>query len=764
MLIRSRPFEIVSPFKPMGDQPAAIESLVARMGGDGGGKGGTGGEKFSCLLGATGTGKTFTMANVIERLGKPTLILSHNKTLAAQLYEELKEFFPHNSVNYFVSYYDYYQPEAYIPQRDIYIEKDASRNDDLEKLRLATTSNILARRDTIVVTSVSCIFGLGSPEAYGNKVMTIERGMTVDRRRFLLGLAAMQYKRADIEFKRGLYRVRGDVIEIFPAYDQYAVRVELFGDEVSSIRLVNPVSGEELAEERRVFLFPAVHYVTDEQKMKSITQQIREDMNASVEKFRAEGKLLEAQRLLARTKYDLEMLEEVGFCNGVENYSRYFDGRQPGERPFTLMDYFDYSPEDFGERATVPTPGEDGITTYPAAAGSTEHLWRIKKRPDHDWLMIIDESHVTLPQVHAMYVGDQMRKKVLVEHGFRLPAALDNRPLKFEEFETMVPQVLFVSATPAKYELERVEGEVSEQIIRPTGLLDPIIEVKPAGGQVPDLLTRCKDTVAKGERVLITALTKRLCEDLTVHIHEQGLRVRYLHSEIETLERIEILSDLRRGAFDVLVGVNLLREGLDLPEVSLVCILDADKEGFLRSPTSLIQQIGRAARNVNARVIMYADKVTPAMKGAMDETDRRRAKQLAYNAANNITPQTIIKAIRQGIDVELRAGRTAREAIKSKEPEFELNEMLNMLEAEMLEAAQKLEFEKAARIRDQVQQLKSGKGAAAGLEPKSKLRRSQIDAGPDSAVAPERKAGMPGVRANKKGRKKGRKLDGRAGF
>ena len=760
MLIRSRPFEIVSPFKPMGDQPAAIKSLTSRM---------LTGEKFSCLLGATGTGKTFTMANVIQRLGKPTLILSHNKTLAAQLYEELREFFPHNSVNYFVSYYDYYQPEAYIPQRDIYIEKDASRNDDLEKLRLATTSNILARRDTIVVTSVSCIFGLGSPEAYGNKVMTIERGMTVDRRRFLLGLAAMQYKRADIEFKRGLYRVRGDVIEIFPAYDQYAVRVELFGDEVASIRLVNPVSGEELAEERRVFLFPAVHYVTDEQKMKSITQQIREDLNIRVEQFRTEGKLLEAQRLLARTKYDLEMLEEVGFCNGVENYSRYFDGRSPGERPFTLMDYFDYSPDDFGpptQGQVIATQRDDnnpGASPGPADA-STEHLWRIKKRADHDWLMIIDESHVTLPQVHAMYVGDQMRKKVLVEHGFRLPAALDNRPLKFEEFEGMVPQVLFVSATPAKYELERVQGEVSEQIIRPTGLLDPIIEVKPAGGQVPDLIVRCNETVAKGERVLITALTKRLCEDLTVHLHEQGLRVRYLHSEIETLERIEILSDLRRGAFDVLVGVNLLREGLDLPEVSLVCILDADKEGFLRSPTSLIQQIGRAARNVNARVIMYADKVTPAMKGAMDETDRRRAKQLEYNITNNITPQTIIKAIRQGIVVELRAGRTAREAIKSKEPEFELNEMLNMLEAEMLEAAQKLDFEKAARIRDQVQQLKAGKGAATGLEPKSKVRRSQIDAGPASATTPERKAGMPGVRANKKGRKKGRKLDGGAGF
>lgn len=730
MLLNSRPFEVVSPFVPTGDQPQAIEALTQRI---------ERGEKYSCLLGATGTGKTFTMANVIARVGKPTLILSHNKTLAAQLYEELKEFFPKNSVSYFVSYYDYYQPEAYIPQRDIYIEKDASRNDDLDKLRLAATSSILSRRDTIVVASVSCIFGLGSPEAYGSKVMTIETGMTVDRRRFLLGLAAMQYKRADIEFKRGLYRVRGDVIEIFPAYDQYAIRVELFGDEVSSIRLVNPASGEELAEERRVFLFPAVHYVTDEQRMKGIIEQIRTDLNIRVEQFRTEGKLLEAQRLLARTKYDLEMLEEVGYCNGVENYSRYFDGRQPGERPFTLMDYFDYAPEEFGDsRPGDAQPGEDG---------ESKHLWRIRKRDDHDWLMIIDESHVTLPQVHAMFNGDKMRKQVLVDHGFRLPAALDNRPVKFEEFEQMVPQVMFVSATPAKYELERVNGEVAEQVIRPTGLLDPTIEVKPAGGQVPDLLQRCIERVATGERVLVTALTKRLCEDLTLYLHEKGLRVRYLHSEIETLQRMEILTDLRKGDFDVLVGVNLLREGLDLPEVSLVCVLDADKEGFLRSPTSLIQQIGRAARNVNAHVVMYADKMTPAMQGAIDETERRRKKQIEYNTLHNITPKTIQKAIRQGLELELRASRTARDAVKFKEPEYEVSEMVNMMEAEMLEAAQKLDFERAAGIRDQIAQLRAGK-----LEGK-KLRRSDIAGGNKPGADAERKAGMPGVRANKKSKK-----------
>lgn len=730
----------------MGDQPTAIETLVDRIGG----APGRPGEKFSCLLGATGTGKTFTIANTIERLQKPTLILSHNKTLAAQLYEEMKELFPHNAVSYFVSYYDYYQPEAYIPQRDIYIEKDASRNDDLDKLRLAATSNILSRRDTIIVASVSCIFGLGSPESYGAKVLTLMRGMTVDRRRLMLALDAMQYKRSEMEFTRGMFRVRGEVVDIFPAYETYAIRVELFGDEVEHIRLINPVSGEELAEEDKVFIFPAKHYVMPEDRLKQAIADIRAELDGRVMQLRHEGKLLEAQRLLARTKYDLEMIEEVGFCQGIENYSRHLDGRPPGAKPWTLMDYFDYAPEPFSEEQQATPTGEH----------ADRHLYRLTRRPEHDWLLVIDESHVTLPQVRAMFNGDQMRKQVLVDHGFRLPSAMDNRPLKFDEFEQVVPQVLFVSATPGDYELERVGGVIAEQVIRPTGLLDPTIEIKPAKGQVPDLLERVKERVKSGERVLVTALTKRLCEDLTNYIHEQGLRVRYLHSEIETLERLEILNDLRKGDFDVLVGVNLLREGLDLPEVSLVCILDADKEGFLRSGRSLIQQIGRAARNVNAHVVMYADEMTPSMSAAIGETNRRRAKQEAYNAEHGITPQTIIKSIRQGMALELQATRTARSAAKLSEPEFELGELVATLEGEMLEAAASMEFEKAARLRDQVAQLKAGKGAATGKGSKDKLRRSDVDGG-EGAKSTERKAGMPGVRPTKKGKKKGRKMGGK---
>ncbi|MCW5764406.1 MAG: excinuclease ABC subunit UvrB [Phycisphaeraceae bacterium] len=731
MASASRRFELVSPFTPTGDQPGAIETLSARL---------AGGARHSVLLGATGTGKTFTMANVIARYQRPTLILSHNKTLAAQLFEEMKELFPRNAVSYFVSYYDYYQPEAYIPQRDIYIEKDASRNDDLDKLRLAATSNILSRRDTIVVASVSCIFGLGSPETYGRKVLTIDRSARVDRRKLLLALDAMQYKRSDVEFKRGQFRVRGDVLEIYPAYEQHAVRVELggeTGDGVASIRLVNPTSGEELAEEQRVFIFPAAHYVTEESRMQEILSGIRAELAERLDVLRSQGKLLEAQRLAGRTRYDLEMLEEVGFCNGIENYSRHMDGRAAGERPWTLLDYFDFSPDD-----------------------SPDGLLRVARRPEHDWLMIIDESHVTMPQIRAMYRGDQMRKQVLVDHGFRLPSALDNRPLKFEEFEGIVPRVVYVSATPGPYELEKAGGEVAEQVIRPTGLLDPVIEVRPADGQVPDLLKRCAEVAARGQRVLVTALTKRLCEDLTNYIHEKGLRVRYLHSEIETLERLEILADLRRGAFDVLVGVNLLREGLDLPEVALVCILDADKEGFLRSPTSLIQTIGRAARNVDARVVMYADAMTPAMRAAIDETERRRAKQIAYNAEHGITPRSIEKAIRTGLERELRAGRTAREAVRVKEPEFETAEMVRILEEEMLEAAAAMEFEKAAKLRDQASALRSGKvPAAAG----GRVRRSDIDGGA-SRRNEEPAPGMPGTRPDRKRKAKGRSLKGKPGF
>ena len=689
-----RPFKVVSPFTPTGDQPAAIEALARSI---------NEGKRNLCLLGATGTGKTFTMANVIERVQKPTLILSHNKTLAAQLFEELKGFFPHNSVNYFVSYYDYYQPEAYIPGRDIFIEKDSSRNDDLDQLRLAATSNLLSRRDCVVVASVSCIFGLGSPSAYSNRVMTITRGSELARRDFFLALNAMQYKRSDIEFQRGTYRARGDAIEVWPAYEKFAVRIELFGDEIDRLELINPTSGELLAEERQFFLFPAVHYVMPEEQMQQAMADIREELNARVLELRSQGKLLEAQRLLARTKYDLEMMEEIGFCSGIENYSRYMDGRAPGERPFTLLDYFDYAPAAPGsDKQSVDRAGE----VVGRDAEEDARRFGVERTNLGDWLVIIDESHVTIPQIRAMYNGDKARKTVLVEHGFRLPSALDNRPLRFEEFERLIPRAVYVSATPGPYELEKCEGEVVEQVIRPTGLVDPEVIVQPAQGQVADLLHRCRERAERGERVLVTALTKRLCEDLTDYMGEQGLRVRYLHSDIDTLERVEILTELRQGEYDVLVGVNLLREGLDLPEVSLVCILDADKEGFLRSATSLIQQMGRAARNVNSAVILYADKVTRAMRDAMEETERRRAKQLAYNEAHGITPETVRKEIRSGIESELKARRKARKDIEANEPEIDARELVGVLEGEMLEAAEALEFEKAATLRDQLNKVR----------------------------------------------------------
>ena len=535
-----RPFRIVSDYAPTGDQPAAIESLTAGV---------LAGKKHQVLLGATGTGKTFTMANLIEQVQRPTLVLCHNKTLAAQLYEEMRALFPDNAVSYFVSYYDYFQPEAYIPQRDIYIEKDSSRNDDLDRLRLAATSNLLSRRDTIVVASVSCIYGLGSPENYRNRVLTITRGDTVDRRELLLGLVDMQYGRSELDFQRGQFRARGDVIEVWPAYEQYAVRIELFGDEVDRIELVEPISGEVLATESQVFLFPAVHYVLDKDRLTDALDRIKAELDGRVLALRSEGKLLEAQRLLSRTKYDLEMLEEVGFCQGVENYSAQLEGRPKGSRPHAMLDYFRFAPE-----------------------GNA-----------NDWLLLIDESHVTIPQVRAMYNGDRARKQVLVDHGFRLPSAMDNRPLKFEEFEELVPQVVHVSATPGPWELEQADGIVVEQIIRPTGLLDPTVEVRPARGQVEDLVEECARIAADGDRTIVTVLTKRLAEDLCRYLEGRDLRVRWLHSEVETLERLEI-SALREGDFDVLVGVNLLREGLDLPEVVLVAIMDADKSGFLRSP------------------------------------------------------------------------------------------------------------------------------------------------------------------------------------
>ncbi|MBT8486004.1 MAG: excinuclease ABC subunit UvrB [Phycisphaerae bacterium] len=691
-----RPFQIRSEFKPTGDQPQAIAGLVETIGS---------GRRHQTLLGATGTGKTFTMACVIEQVAKPTLILSHNKTLAAQLYEEMKELFPENAVSYFVSYYDYFQPEAYIPQRDIYIEKDASRNDDLDRLRLASTSNLLSRSDVIIIASVSCIYGLGSPDAYRERVLRLSVGDTVDRRKLLLALTDMQYARNDFEFKRGQFRPKGDVIEVYPAYEQFAIRIELFGDDIDRIELIHPTTGEVLAEETQAFIFPAVHYVLPEAQLAGALANIRQELDERVMALRHEGKLLEAQRLLARTRYDLEMIEEVGYCSGIENYSAPLEGRPPGSRPHSLLDYFHFVPD---------------------------------CAPD-DWLVFIDESHVTIPQVRAMYNGDRARKQVLVDHGFRLPSAMDNRPLTFDEFEEIVPQTVYVSATPSPFELERSEGEVVEQVIRPTGLLDPTIIVRPARGQVADLVTQCTERASRDERVLVTVLTKRLAEDLTNYLHDQGLRVRFLHSEIDTLERLEILRELREGRFDVLVGVNLLREGLDLPEVSLVAIVDADKTGFLRSTTSLVQTIGRAARNVNAHVIMYADEMTPQMQEAIDETERRREKQVAYNEANDITATTIKKAIRRGIERELQARKTARDAISTSAGEEEVDraEMIAELERAMYQAAERLEFERAAELRNQLAELRA-------MPDYGRVKRSEVTGGKSKAGAARSRAGMTG--------------------
>jgi excinuclease ABC subunit B len=650
-------FKVESPYTPQGDQPQAIDRLVSGLGD---------GRKFQTLMGVTGSGKTFTMAHTVARINRPTLVISHNKTLAAQLYDEFKELFPHNAVGYFVSYYDYYQPEAYIPQRDIYIEKDASRNDDLDRLRLSATSNLVSRSDVLLVASVSCIFGLGSPIDYAQSVLPIRVGESTDRDKMLRKLIDLQYARNDIDFKRATFRVRGDVVELHPSYEEFAYRIEFFGDDVTSINAINPLTGESLSTHDQIFIYPAVHYVMAKERVDAAVASIKEELDMRVMQLRGEGKLLEAQRLLARTKYDLEMIQEVGYCSGVENYSRHLDGRKPGEKPYTLIDYF---PKDF--------------------------------------LLIIDESHVTLPQIKAMYNGDRQRKQVLVDHGFRLPSALDNRPLKYDEFTTMINQCVYVTATPGKIEMEQCpRDQVVEQVIRPTGLVDPIIEVHSATGQVPHLLEEIKLRAASGERVLVTTLTKRLAEDLSTYIQEAGLRGRYLHSEIHTIERVEILNDLRKGEFDVLVGINLLREGLDLPEVSLVAILDADKAGFLRSETSLIQTIGRAARNVNAKVILYADTITPAMRVAIDETQRRRKLQLEYNAAHGITPQTVVRAIRSGIEAEVKARRTAAEAVRQNESQMDQTELIKLLEEEMLQAAQALEFERAAQLRDKINEIK----------------------------------------------------------
>lgn len=649
-------FKLSNQFSPSGDQPQAIERLAEGLRGD---------RKFQTLMGVTGSGKTFTMANVIAQFDRPVLVISHNKTLAAQLYEEFKELFPENAVEYFVSYYDYYQPEAYIPQRDIYIEKDASRNADLDRLRLSTTTSLASRRDCIVVASVSCIFSLGSPEDYKSSMVAIRTGDVTDRNALLGRLADIQYTRNDIDFQRGTFRVRGDVVELFPSYESFAIRIEFFGDQIEQIRYINPVSAEILAEENQVFIYPAQHYVMPSDKIGSAVESIKIELEQRLAELRGQAKLLEAQRLQARTMYDLEMIQEVGYCSGIENYARHLAGLPSGARPYTLIDYF---PEDY--------------------------------------LLFIDESHVTLPQLKAMWAGDRSRKEVLVEHGFRLPSALDNRPLRFEEFAEKWPQVIFVSATPGPFEMEKCDHEVVEQIIRPTGLLDPEIFVFPAGNQVQHLLEEIGKRVAANERVLVTTLTKRMAENLAGYITKRGYRCRYLHSEIDTLERIEILRELRHGEFDVLVGVNLLREGLDLPEVSCVAILDADKEGFLRSQTSLIQTIGRTARNVNATVFLYADKVTDSMRKAIDETNRRRIIQMAYNKEHNITPETIRKEIRKSLTEQIKARRVAREAVRLGDSEYDKLELAGQIEREMLEAAEALDFERAAFLRDQLRELK----------------------------------------------------------
>ncbi|MDR5683711.1 MAG: excinuclease ABC subunit UvrB [Armatimonadota bacterium] len=680
-------FRMVTDLPPRGDQPKAIAELVESI---------EAGNRYTTLLGVTGSGKTYTMAAAIERINRPTLVIAHNKTLAAQLYAEFRQFFPHNAVRYFVSYYDYYQPEAYIPQTDLYIAKDASINDEIDRLRHASTKALMERRDVIVVASVSCLFGLGQPEQYSDVVLVVRRGEGRSRDEILRRLVDIQYERNDVDFARGRFRVRGDVVEVFPSYEDRAVRIELFGEEVDRILELDPLTGEVLEEKNVIAVWPAKHWVTTEERMERALRTIEEELHERVEWFRRQGKLLEAQRLEFRTRYDLEMLRETGYCPGIENYSRHLDGRAPGERPGCLIDYF---PRDF--------------------------------------LMFIDESHVTVPQIRGMHEGDRVRKKNLVDFGFRLPSAYDNRPLRWDEFESLIRQCVFVSATPGPFELE-VSSRVVEQIVRPTGLVDPQVEVRPARGQVDDLIAEVRAQVERGERTLVTTLTKRMAEDLTSYLQEMGLRVHYLHSEIDTLERVAILKDLRMGTYDVLVGINLLREGLDLPEVSLVAILDADREGYLRSEVSLIQTMGRAARHVGGRVILYADEVTESMRRAIDETNRRRAIQLRHNEEHGITPESITKPIRDLIELqaaeEAEAYRptasgeilTAEEIISLVERQGatvpwdvarllmlspqELEQTIQRLEAEMRRAAANLEFEKAARLRDQVVELKRGLG------------------------------------------------------
>jgi excinuclease ABC subunit B len=649
-------FKLVSKFQPRGDQPRAIEELVKSV---------SSGKRYQTLLGVTGSGKTFTLANVIDKVNLPTLVISHNKTLAAQLYSEFKEFFPHNAVEYFVSYYDYYQPEAYIPSTDTYIEKDSSINDRLDRLRLSATSSLMSRKDVIIVASVSCIYNLGSPEEYVNSLVFIEKNQTISRDQVISKLIGIQYERNDYEFVRGRIRVRGDVVEIFPAYKETAIRIELFGDTVEKISEINPVSGETLFTMDRIGIYPAKHFIAAPEMIDSAVKNILLELEDQLAVLKKQNKLLEAQRLNQRTRYDMEMLKELGFCHGIENYSRHLSGRPPGSRPYCLIDYF---PQDF--------------------------------------LVVIDESHVTIPQIRGMFEGDQARKKTLIEYGFRLPSALDNRPLRFPEFEELAKREIFVSATPDEFEIKKSTGFVVEQIIRPTGLIDPEIIIRPSAGQIEDLAQEIKKRAAKNERVLVTTLTKRMAEDLTSYLQDKGLLVKYLHSDIQTIERSQILRNLRKKEFDCLVGINLLREGLDLPEVSLVAILDADKEGFLRSATSLIQVSGRAARNINGTVIMYCDTLTGSIKKAISESNRRRKIQLEFNAKNNITPRGIEKAIKEGIEDLAESEEFVANLTGEARDEYEMRKYIADLQYEMELAARNLQFEKAAQIRDQINEFR----------------------------------------------------------
>ncbi|HVP36834.1 MAG TPA: excinuclease ABC subunit UvrB [Terriglobales bacterium] len=658
-------FKLSSSYSPTGDQPQAIEKLTAGL---------LQGEKYQTLLGVTGSGKTFTMANVIANVGKPTLVISHNKTLAAQLYGELKGFFPQNAVEFFISYYDYYQPEAYVPQSDTYIEKDTSMNDDIDRLRLRATSSLLEREDVVIVASVSCIYGLGSPKDYKELLLFLEVGEKKERDEILKSLIDIHYSRNDIEFARGTFRVRGDTIEVHPAYEETAIRLELLGDQLQKIAVIDTLKGDVLQEKKRVAIYPAKHFVTTPPQLEEAIKTIEIELEDRLDWFRKQGKLLEAQRLESRTKFDLEMMREIGYCPGIENYSRHLSGRKPGQRPYCLLDFF---PEDY--------------------------------------LMVIDESHQTVPQIRGMYAGDRSRKEILVEYGFRLPSALDNRPLFFDEFESLIHQVIFVSATPAEFELEKSKGKVVEQLIRPTGLIDPKITVKPLKNQVDDLMEEIKSRISRKERVLVTTLTKRMAEDLADYLAQLGIKVRYLHSEIDAIERVDILRDLRLAEFDVLVGINLLREGLDLPEVSLVAILDADKEGFLRSETSLIQTAGRAARNKAGEVIMYADAVTDSMRKAIRETNRRRKIQEEYNQTHGITPQTIYKTREEILKTTAFADSRTESVIKEEKldyPDFlSLEDKIEHLEKAMRQASKNLEFEKAASFRDELKKLKESQKA-----------------------------------------------------